>query len=148
MCAQTLYASPQAVVVHAENLVVETERRIALVDLTDTVSALVQRTPVSEGSISLWPLHTTCVVLVNELQTALVSDVWSFLEQLAPREHAWMHNNPAFSDCDRFNADSNQRSSRTEPDAADLGRRGRARPLAAHPAGRAGLDRARARSRA
>jgi secondary thiamine-phosphate synthase enzyme len=60
--------------------------------------------------VSLWSMHTTCAVLINEFQTALLSDIKRFLEQMVARDADWMHNDPAHSDCDRMNADSHLRT--------------------------------------
>src|SRR5688500_18001080 len=59
---------------------------------------------------NLLSLHTTCSVLINESQAALVADIKRFLEHVVDRDAEWMHNDPAHSDCDRFNADSHLRA--------------------------------------
>src|SRR5687767_13691533 len=55
-------------------------------------------------------MHTTCTLFINEFQTALLSDIKRFLEQMVARDAEWMHNDPAHSDCDRMNADSHLRA--------------------------------------
>lgn len=96
--------------VHAETLTIETEGRFQLVDVTDRVRALVRGAGVAEGTASLLSLHTTCSVLINESQAALVADIKSFLEHVVDRDAEWLHNDPAHSDCDRFNADAHLRA--------------------------------------
>lgn len=97
-------------VVHAETLTVETSQRIELVDLTDRVVTLARRSGVREGLVSLWSMHTTCSVFINEAQRALHSDIKLFLEKAVERDAEWLHNDPAHSDCDRMNADSHLRA--------------------------------------
>ncbi len=97
-------------VVHAETILIETGQRIEVVDLTDRVMALVRGRGVSEGLLSLFPLHTTCAVFINEAQAALVADMKRFLEQAVARDAEWLHNNPDYSDCDRMNADAHLRT--------------------------------------
>ena len=63
-----------------------------------------------QGIVSLWSLHTTCTVFINEFQTALLSDIKRFLEKMVARDEAWVHNDPDHSDCDRMNADSHLRA--------------------------------------
>jgi secondary thiamine-phosphate synthase enzyme len=96
--------------IHGETFVVETDQRIELVDLTNRVMELVSRFSVREGLVSLWSMHTTCALFINEFQTALLSDIRRFLEQMVARDAEWMHNDPQHSDCDRMNADSHLRA--------------------------------------
>jgi secondary thiamine-phosphate synthase enzyme len=96
--------------VRAETLSVESKERIQLVDLTDRVTALVRESSVREGIVSVWSLHTTCALFINEAQRALHSDIKRFLEQTVARDGEWLHNDPQHSDCDRMNADSHLRA--------------------------------------
>lgn len=97
-------------VVRAEMLVVQTNERLELVDLTERVAAFVRASGVREGIVSLWSMHTTCAVFINEAQHALHADIKAFLEQMVARDAEWLHNDPDHSDCDRFNADSHLRA--------------------------------------
>jgi secondary thiamine-phosphate synthase enzyme len=107
---QVASAAAGGLTVHGETFVVQTDERIEVVDLTDRIIEVVRRVSVREGLVSLWALHTTCAVFINEYQTALLSDIKRFLEQLVARDAEWMHNDPAHSDCDRMNADSHLRT--------------------------------------
>jgi len=97
-------------VVHADSLLVQTDRRIELVDITDAVMELVRRSGVREGVANLWSMHTTCALMINEAQKALHSDITRVLEEMIQRDAEWMHNDPQHSDCDRMNADSHLRA--------------------------------------
>jgi len=96
--------------IHGEMLVVGTDQRVELVDLTNRVMDYIRRFNIREGLVSLWSMHTTCALFINEFQTALLSDIKRFLEQMVARDAEWMHNNPEHSDCDRMNADSHLRA--------------------------------------
>src|ERR1700741_2090691 len=96
--------------IHGETVFIETDQRIELVDLTSMVMEFVRRFNIREGLVSLWSMHTTCSLFINEFQTALLTDIKRFLEQMVARDAEWMHNNPAQSDCDRMNADSHLRA--------------------------------------
>ena len=98
------------VVVHGETLVIQTDQRIELVDLTNRVMEFVRRFNISEGLVSLWSMHTTCALFINEFQTALLSDIKRFLEHMVARDADYLHNDPKHSDCDRMNADSHLRA--------------------------------------
>lgn len=108
--AKTTSASIGGLAVVAETIDVDTRERIELVDLTDTVMAFVRRSGVQEGILSLWSMHTTCTVMINESQPALETDILAFLENVVTRGKYYKHNDPDHSDCDRQNADSHLRA--------------------------------------
>ena len=108
--AKTTSASAGGLAVVAETIDVDTTNRVELVDLTDTVMAFVRRSGVREGVLSLWSMHTTCTVFINESQPALETDILAFLENVVSRENYYKHNDPQHSDCDRQNADSHLRA--------------------------------------
>jgi secondary thiamine-phosphate synthase enzyme len=103
-------ASSGGLVVRAETVTIQTTERIELTDITDRVMTFVRASAVREGTISVWSLHTTCAVFINEAQAALHADIKRFLDQAVSRDAAWMHNDPEHSDCDRMNADSHLRA--------------------------------------
>ena len=95
---------------HAETLAVSTRERIEVVDLTDQIMPLVSRLHVGEGFVHLFSMHTTCTVMINEFQPALLADFKTFLEGLVESGGTWRHNDPAHSDCDRQNAEAHLRA--------------------------------------
>ena len=99
-----------AVKVHAEILTIDTHDRVELFDLTDRIMSLVRRLNIREGQLSVYSMHTTCSVFINEFQTALLADIRSFLQSVVDQHAAWLHNDPAHSDCDRENADAHLRA--------------------------------------
>jgi secondary thiamine-phosphate synthase enzyme len=96
--------------IHGELMVVQTDQRIELVDLTNRVMEYVRQFNIREGLVSLWSMHTTCTLFINEFQTALLTDIKHFLEHMVARDGNYMHNDPQHSDCDRMNADSHLRA--------------------------------------
>jgi secondary thiamine-phosphate synthase enzyme len=103
-------ATAGGLTIHGETFIIETNERVDVVDLTNRIMELVRRFRIREGLVSLWSMHTTCAVFINEFQTALLSDINGFLEQVVARDAEWLHNSPDHSDCDRFNADSHLRA--------------------------------------
>ena len=103
-------ATVAGLTIHGETIMVGTDQRIELVDLTSRVMEFVRRFNIREGLVSLWSMHTTCSLFINEFQTALLTDIKRFLEQMVARDAEWLHNNPDHSDCDRMNADSHLRA--------------------------------------
>ena len=103
-------ATTGRLIVRAESLLVQTDRRVELVDITDSVMEGVRQSGVREGLANLWSMHTTCALLINEAQKALQTDIISLLESIVDRDAEWQHNDPTHSDCDRMNADSHLRA--------------------------------------
>lgn len=108
--AEGASSSAGSLVVQADTITIETRERVELVDLTEQLAAFAAGTGVREGVLSVWSLHTTCAVFINEAQHALHVDIKRVLEQIVSRETDWMHNDPEKSDCDRCNADAHLRA--------------------------------------
>jgi secondary thiamine-phosphate synthase enzyme len=96
--------------IQSETFLVQTHERVEIIDLTARVTEFVRKYNIREGQVSVWSMHTTCALFINEFQTALVSDIKRFLSELVHRDGAWLHNDPEHSDCDRMNADSHLRA--------------------------------------
>ena len=103
-------ASVGSLTIHGETFLIETDQRVELVDLTNRIMDFARKFNVREGLVSLWSMHTTCAVFINEFQTALLTDIKAFLEKMVARDEEWLHNNPDHSDCDRMNADAHLRA--------------------------------------
>ena len=108
--AKTAGATAGALIIRSQTFEVETGERIELIDLTDQVMAWVRTSGINEGLLSLWSLHTTFSLFINESQKALHADIKKFLEDVAARDKYYMHNDPDHSDCDRQNADAHLRA--------------------------------------
>jgi secondary thiamine-phosphate synthase enzyme len=96
--------------IRGEVFIVQTDQRIELVDLTNRVIEFVRRSNLREGLLSIWSMHTTCTLFINEFQSALLADIKRFLETMVARDADYLHNDPKHSDCDRMNADSHLRA--------------------------------------
>ncbi|MCS7316144.1 MAG: secondary thiamine-phosphate synthase enzyme YjbQ [Bryobacterales bacterium] len=86
-----------------------TSERFQLLNITDRIQGVVRRSGIREGLVHIQSLHTTTALLINEWQAALLEDIKRVLEELVVRDRPWRHNDPAFSDCDRGNADAHLR---------------------------------------
>ncbi|MDQ3349502.1 MAG: secondary thiamine-phosphate synthase enzyme YjbQ [Acidobacteriota bacterium] len=96
--------------IRADILSVPTDERFQLIDVTDRIARIVSASGVREGIVSVWSMHTTFAVFMNESQPALHVDIRRLLEQVVDRDADWRHNNPEHSDCDRSNADAHLRA--------------------------------------
>lgn len=86
-----------------------TNDRMQLLNVTDRINDIVRKSGIRDGIVHLQSLHTTTAVFINEWQDALLHDVRGFLDELVKREAYFRHNDPAYSDCERQNADSHLR---------------------------------------
>jgi secondary thiamine-phosphate synthase enzyme len=86
-----------------------TNDRTQLLNITDRINDLVKKSGIRDGIVHVQSLHTTTALFLNEWQDALLHDVKTFLDQLVLREQYYRHNDPAYSDCERQNADSHLR---------------------------------------
>ena len=89
---------------------VHTDEREELCNLTSLVREFVKSSGVRAGSVMISSLHTTSAIFINEWQEALLHDVKAYLANAISKDVYYRHNDPAWSDCDRHNADSHLRS--------------------------------------
>lgn len=86
-----------------------TTERTQLINITDRINDIVRKSGIREGIVHLQSLHTTTALFLNEWQDALLEDIKTFLNETVVRDHNWRHNDPAYSDCERGNADAHLR---------------------------------------
>jgi len=89
---------------------IATEGREELYNLTQMVRDFVRSSGIRAGSVTIASMHTTSAIFINEWQEALVHDVKEYLSGLIGKDGYYRHNDPAWSDCDRHNADSHLRT--------------------------------------
>jgi secondary thiamine-phosphate synthase enzyme len=69
-----------------ENHDLITERTSQLIDVTDDVRAAVERAEIQNGMVLVYSPHTTCAVVINELESGFLEDFAEFLAEVAPEE--------------------------------------------------------------
>jgi secondary thiamine-phosphate synthase enzyme len=79
-------------------------------DITKYVHDAVQQFPVTNGIALVNTLHTTCALLVNEYQAALIGDLKRLIERLVPERGGYRHDDPRYSDCERGNGHAHLRA--------------------------------------
>jgi len=87
-----------------------TSERMQLFNITDRVNEVVRRSGIRDGVVHLQSLHTTASVFLNEWQDALLEDVKTFFNKAVDGDIYYRHNDPAYSDCERRNADAHMRA--------------------------------------
>jgi len=88
-----------------------TAERTQLMNITERVNEIVRRSGITDGLVHLQSLHTTTGLAIGEWQDALLEDFKEFIGSFVPREGGYKHNDPAYSDCERHNADSHLKGS-------------------------------------
>ena len=69
-----------------ENHDLVTERASQLIDVTDDVLEVVARSEVTNGMALVYSPHTTCAVVINELENGFAEDFAEFLDDVAPAD--------------------------------------------------------------
>ncbi len=76
---------------HTEYLTFKTEKKKQLINITDKVSQAVDKANVKEGMVLVSAMHITAGVFVNDEESGLHSDIWKWLEELAPFSEDYHH---------------------------------------------------------
>ncbi|HEV8540629.1 MAG TPA: secondary thiamine-phosphate synthase enzyme YjbQ [Nitrospiraceae bacterium] len=83
-----------------DTLKIKTQQTKQIVDLTDTLNALIQRRKVLSGLCSLFLTHTTAALTTGEVGEGTDDDLLEVVEKMIPRitfrhahdpSHAWSH---------------------------------------------------------
>jgi secondary thiamine-phosphate synthase enzyme len=69
-----------------ENHDLVTERASQMIDVTDDVLDAVARSGVLNGMVLVYSPHTTCAVVINELEDGFADDFAELLDEVAPAE--------------------------------------------------------------
>ena len=89
---------------------IQTQQREELHNLTNLVRNFVKSSGIQDGLVNISSLHTTTAIFINEWQDALIHDFKTYLGSAISKDSYYRHNDPAWSECDRHNADSHLRS--------------------------------------
>jgi len=74
-----------------EYLWFNTPKRRDLVNITETIEALVKRSGVQEGLCLVSAMHITASIWVNDDEEGLWEDFWELLERLVPSDKDYRH---------------------------------------------------------
>lgn len=69
----------------------ETPKKRELINITDDVASVVQRSGIAEGMVLVSAMHITAGVFVNDHEPGLWKDIWTWLEGLAPEGPDYQH---------------------------------------------------------
>ncbi|MEM4576916.1 MAG: secondary thiamine-phosphate synthase enzyme YjbQ [Candidatus Nezhaarchaeales archaeon] len=78
--------------VYFEELSLSTSKRVELVNITEMVEEVVERSGVKNGLCLVYAPHATAAVMANEDEPGLKQDIVKWLELEFPRDGGWRHN--------------------------------------------------------
>ncbi len=78
--------------VYSEQLEYTTEHALQFIDITEEVRAILDRSGVVAGTVSVVSAHTTAAVIVNEHEPLLLNDMARVLSRLVPAGDYYEHN--------------------------------------------------------
>ncbi|MGB0723002.1 MAG: secondary thiamine-phosphate synthase enzyme YjbQ [Gammaproteobacteria bacterium] len=87
--------------IHHETLNVSTLPGVDIRCLDKDVEAVIGRSGLNQGLVTITPQHTTCAITVNEYESRLVDDIRLYLRRLVPETGPWLHNDIHLRDCPR-----------------------------------------------
>lgn len=75
-----------------DTIAIETDHRETYVNITDRVESAVNESKIHHGFVSVFPLHTSSAVFVNDSDPHLLEDIRDLLERLVPETIEYEHN--------------------------------------------------------
>lgn len=76
---------------HTEYLTFNTKKQREYINITDDVSAIIERSGISEGMVLVSAMHITAGVYVNDAESGLIQDIDDWLEEVAPFNPDYRH---------------------------------------------------------
>jgi secondary thiamine-phosphate synthase enzyme len=70
---------------------IETRKSVEVIDITDRVLRTLQESSVKKGILLVYSLHTTTGLTINEADGALINDLLSLLQRIAPQGAGYLH---------------------------------------------------------
>lgn len=78
--------------ISTEVLKIQTTKAPEFIDITDEVIKFVEGREIDSGALVIYSRHTTAAVRINENETLLKKDMAEFLNQVAPEDDYYRHN--------------------------------------------------------
>ena len=73
-------------------IVIETNKRVELVDITSSINSVIKKEGIKEGSCIIYVPHTTAGILINEnYDPAVKHDILNWLNDKVPCNGGYLH---------------------------------------------------------
>ena len=73
-------------------LIINTSAAPEFIDITDRITSILDKTDVSNGTVTIFSRHTTSAIVIQENEPLLLNDMSSLLETLSPKNSRYGHN--------------------------------------------------------
>ncbi len=73
-------------------LKINTKKFLDIIDITDKVRTIIQKSNISDGVINVFSRHTTCTIKINEYEDGFFKDLERFCSKFAPANDHYYHN--------------------------------------------------------
>ena len=73
-------------------LIIDTSAAPEFIDITDRITSILDKTDVSNGTVTIFSRHTTSAIVIQENEPLLLNDMSSLLEKLSPKSARYGHN--------------------------------------------------------
>jgi len=77
---------------YSQDLRISTRKRIEILDVTNEVQRIIEKSGIKNGLVNLWVPHSTAAIAVNEHDVDLWEDIVSLLQKIVPVMGDYRHN--------------------------------------------------------
>lgn len=79
--------------IHERNIIsIETTEREEIQNITGQLEEILVSSEIDEGLISVFPLHTSSAVFINDSDPSLLADIRDILRECVPESRSYQHN--------------------------------------------------------
>ncbi len=78
--------------VYHDEIIISTSKRFELIDITDRVEEIVEKSGIRNGICLVFAPHATAAIVANEHEWGLLQDILSRIKELFPPDKNWLHN--------------------------------------------------------
>ncbi len=78
--------------VYTADFTVTTSQRFEIVDITDRVEEVVEKSGIRNGVVMVFVPHATAAIILNEYEPRIASDYVELIKQLFKPDYPWRHN--------------------------------------------------------
>ncbi|QGA53680.1 YjbQ family protein [Sulfolobus sp. E5-1-F] len=78
--------------VYFEDIQVSTTRQFELIDITDQVEEIVEKSGVKNGICLIFVAHSTAAIVANEHERGLMEDILTKIKEFTEPSRGWKHN--------------------------------------------------------
>ncbi len=79
--------------IYSKEIILSTQKRFQLIDITDQVEEIVEKSGVRNGIVLVFAPHATAAIIANEHESGLIEDILDKIKEFTePGSSKWRHN--------------------------------------------------------